>query len=97
MEIPKDAKVCPNCRKKQGGIGKWIVIAVIVVALIAAISGGGEDKPKKVENDPINIDTISFGLYIPGNLLWEFNLSAEVIFSPDFIRNILLILVLFLT
>ena len=50
-EIPKDAKVCPNCRKKQGGIGKWIVIAVIVVALIAAISGGGEDKPKKVEND----------------------------------------------
>ncbi len=47
--------------------------------------------------DPINIDTISFGLYIPGNLLWEFNLSAEVIFSPDFIRNILLILVLFLT
>ena len=40
---------------------------------------------------------ISFGLYIPGNLLWEFNLSAEVIFSPDFIRNILLILVLFLT
>ncbi|CUQ96568.1 hypothetical protein EALG_01888 [Escherichia coli TA144] len=29
--------------------------------------------------------------------MWEFNLSAEVIFSPDFIRNILLILVLFLT
>ena len=45
-EIPKDAKVCPNCRKKQGGIGKWIVIAVIVVALIAAISGSKEDKPK---------------------------------------------------
>ena len=56
-EIPKDAKVCPNCRKKQGGIGKWIVIAVIVVALIAAISGGGEDKPKKVENDPVQNTT----------------------------------------
>ena len=56
-EIPKDAKVCPNCRKKQGGIGKWIVIAVIVVALIAAISGGGEDKTKKVENDPVQNTT----------------------------------------
>ena len=41
-EIPKKAKVCPNCRKKQGGIGKWIVIAVIVIIVIAAISGGGE-------------------------------------------------------
>ncbi|ENB08460.1 hypothetical protein EC2866350_1658 [Escherichia coli 2866350] len=45
----------------------------------------------------ININAISLGLYIPGYLLWKFNLSAEVIFSPYFIRNILLILVRFLT
>ncbi|ALZ55641.1 hypothetical protein SS322685_2382 [Shigella sonnei 3226-85] len=45
----------------------------------------------------IDIDAISLEIYIPGYLLWEFNLSAEVIFSPYFIRNILLILVLFLT
>ena len=45
-EIPKGAKVCPNCRKKQGGIGKWIVIVVVVVIIIAAMSGGGEDKDK---------------------------------------------------
>ncbi len=49
-EIPKGAKVCPNCRKKQGGIGKWIVIVVVVVIIIAAMSGGGADKTKKVEN-----------------------------------------------
>ena len=49
-EIPKGAKVCPNCRKKQGGIGKWIVIVVVVVIIIVAMSGGGADKPKKVEN-----------------------------------------------
>ena len=47
--IPKDAKVCPNCRKKQGGVGKWIIIGVIVVILLAALFGGGDDKPKKVE------------------------------------------------
>ncbi|WP_212734148.1 hypothetical protein, partial [Escherichia coli] len=32
----------------------------------------------------ININAISLGLYIPGYLLWKFNLSAEVIFLPDF-------------
>ena len=46
-EIPKGAKVCPNCRKKQGGIGKWIVIVVVVVIIIAAMSGGGADKTKR--------------------------------------------------
>ncbi|EIO41733.1 hypothetical protein ECPA39_2204, partial [Escherichia coli PA39] len=45
----------------------------------------------------INIDAISLEIYISGYLLWEFNLSAEVIFLPYFIRNILLILVRFLT
>ncbi|EHU15654.1 hypothetical protein ECDEC1B_1757 [Escherichia coli DEC1B] len=45
----------------------------------------------------IDIDSISLELYISGYLLWKFNLSAGIIFSPDFIRIILLILVLFLT
>ena len=51
--IPKDAKVCPNCRKKQGGVGKWIIIGVIVVILLAALFGGGDDKLKKVENSKV--------------------------------------------
>ena len=50
-EIPKAAKVCPNCRKKQGGIGKWIVIGIMVVVFLAVAFGGGDDKPKKVENN----------------------------------------------
>ena len=52
-EIPKKAKVCPVCRKKQGGILKWIVIAVIVIAIIGAVagSGGDDDKPHQVSND----------------------------------------------
>ncbi len=47
-EIPAGAKVCPNCRKKQGGIVKWIIIGVIVIIVIASVAGGGEDEPKKV-------------------------------------------------
>lgn len=45
-EISKKAKVCPNCKKKQGGIVKWIVIGVIVIAIISAVSGG-DDEGKK--------------------------------------------------
>lgn len=53
-EIPKKAKVCPNCRKKQGGALKWIILAVIVLGLTGACAGGGDDekasdtKPQKV-------------------------------------------------
>lgn len=49
-EIPKSAKVCPNCRKKQGGIGKWIAIAVVVIIIIAALGSGGESE-SEVAND----------------------------------------------
>ena len=50
-EIPKKAKICPNCKKKQSGKLKWIVIAVIVLILIAAIAGGGGDTtPQRVDN-----------------------------------------------
>lgn len=30
-EIPKKAKVCPNCRKKQGGKLKFVIIALVVL------------------------------------------------------------------
>lgn len=43
-EIPASAKVCPNCRKKQGGIIKWIVIGIVVIAVIGSLGGGGEEK-----------------------------------------------------
>lgn len=47
--IPKGAKVCPNCRKKQGGKLKWIIIAVVVVLVLFAIASGGDgnNQPQK--------------------------------------------------
>ena len=30
-EIDAKAKICPNCRKKQGGKLKWIIIAIVVI------------------------------------------------------------------
>lgn len=55
-EIPKKAKVCPNCRKKQGGILKWIVIAVVVLVIIGAAAGGGDKKTQQASN-PVNVPT----------------------------------------
>lgn len=43
-EIPKKAKVCPNCKKKQGGKLKWVIIGVIAVFIIAAAGGGSSEQ-----------------------------------------------------
>ena len=50
-EIPADAKVCPNCRKNQGGIIKWIVIGIVVIAVIGSLGGGGEEKTSTDKTD----------------------------------------------
>lgn len=43
-EIPKKAKVCPNCRKKQGGKVKWIVIIILAIAVIGSVLGGNDSE-----------------------------------------------------
>lgn len=49
-EIPAGAKICPHCRKKQGGILKWVIIALIVIVILGAIAGGGDDDKKSDTN-----------------------------------------------
>ena len=49
-EIAADAKICPHCRKKQGGKLKWIIIGLVVLCFIGAASGGGNKSPQKVES-----------------------------------------------
>lgn len=48
-EIPAGAKVCPQCRKKQGGVLKWVIIAIVVIGIIGAAAGGG-DEPTEVSS-----------------------------------------------
>lgn len=48
-DMPYDAKVCPTCRKKQGGgCLKWGVIAFIVLFVLGALGSSLDDKPKQV-------------------------------------------------
>ena len=52
-EIPADAKICPNCRKKQGPkIWLFIVGAIILIAIFAAVFGGSNDNTPVSVNDP---------------------------------------------
>lgn len=46
-EIPKKAKVCPNCRKKQGGKLKWIIIAIVALIAIGSMASGGDEGSKE--------------------------------------------------
>lgn len=51
-EIAKNAKVCPNCNKKQGGILKWVIIAVIIIGIGGVITqkdGGSPDENANVQ------------------------------------------------
>lgn len=49
-EIPYDAKVCPQCQKKQGGVLKWVIIAIVVIGIIGAAAGGGDEEPKEASS-----------------------------------------------
>ena len=53
-EIPYDAKVCPNCRKKQkGGKLKWILIIAVVAVIALLIYGSGNSY--KLSEDASNM------------------------------------------
>lgn len=47
--IPQKAKVCPVCRKKQGGILKWVIIAFVVICIFGA-AGGNNSSDSEVKN-----------------------------------------------
>ena len=54
MEIPRDAKVCPYCRKKQGGKGKWIVLGIVVVLILLAAAGGSDGTSQSEEAQAVS-------------------------------------------
>lgn len=63
-EIPVGAKICPNCRKKQRGKLKWVILAIVILCVVGAITGGSEDgasketttQKKKVEYQECSVD-----------------------------------------
>lgn len=87
-EIPKKAKVCPNCRKKQGGILKWIVIVIIAIAIIGAIAGGGDDKSSTSSNNKKdeNIEYVACTVSEMMETLDENALKAETTYQDKYVE-----------
>lgn len=47
-DIPKKAKVCPNCKRKQGGKLKFFIIAFIVIGLLGSAGSTEENETTSV-------------------------------------------------
>lgn len=51
-EIPADAKICPQCRKKlKGGKFKWILLTLIILCAIGAATGGSNSNSSTKSTD----------------------------------------------
>lgn len=50
IDIPKKAKICPNCKKKQGSSAGWILIAVGLMIVIGVLGGGSSDAQQAGDN-----------------------------------------------
>lgn len=50
-EIPKKAKICPVCKKKQG-LPKWAIVLIVILVLgaIGSASGGNSDNSETTTN-----------------------------------------------
>lgn len=97
MEIPKKAKVCPNCRKKQGSKLKWVIIIIVIIAVIAAASGT-EDEPKvkkvnsnnnegKTVNSESETETQQENAFFIGDTVETKDLRITFISAEDYVSN----------
>lgn len=79
-EIDSKAKICPNCRKKQGKSKLLIaLIIIILIVIIVSISSGSEESSKGNNEDKITekfsyeitsqyADEYGFSYYIEGSV-----------------------------
>lgn len=49
-QIPKKAKICPNCKKKQSHTVRWIILGVIILLLLLNMFGKSGSKNAESEN-----------------------------------------------
>ena len=56
-DIPKKAKVCPNCKRKQGGALKTVLIIFVVLLLIGGLFGNSESEEVTVKENT-NIEAV---------------------------------------
>lgn len=98
-EIDAKAKICPHCKKKQGGKGKIIAIVVVVLVIIAIIGGSGDEdqskpsgestsasgetKTAQVESTTEAVDNI----FHPGDILETKKVRLSYISCAEYVDN----------
>ena len=64
-EIDDKAKICPNCKKKQSHIGRWIFLVILAAIIIGVIvSGGKNDNFQRDynQNDVVTYHDVSYSI-----------------------------------
>lgn len=78
-EIDKKAKICPVCKKKQGGGKlKWIIIGVVAVIIIGAIasSQGNSDNSTTTAKNSADEKNIEYTKYDVSELMDDLETNA---------------------
>ena len=86
-EIPLEAKICPNCNKKQGGIMPLIVIAIIIFVVFKACAGGSDSNGAKKSGDyTILGDTIHYSNKVNNDVTgnWRISTTNAEQFNTEF-------------
>lgn len=89
QEIPKNAKVCPVCKRKQGGAAKWIAIAAVVVILVIAAlgSGGSAKKTGTVNGEENNSQSASQDSFSVGDIVETKNARISFISAEEYVSD----------
>lgn len=72
-EINSDAKYCPICKKKQGGLPKWAIVLIVIFAIIvlAMAFGDDTDDSSSSENNSTNNSINNQSNQTPENIEYE--------------------------
>ena len=87
-EIPKKAKVCPQCRKKQkGSLGKMILGIILLFFIFSLFSGGSQDYSveESVENrEYVSVDEIERAIAYPDEYKGKYiKISGRIFATPN--------------
>ena len=65
-EIDAKAKICPNCRKKQGShVARWILLGLFALLLVSCFAGGEENEEFKKDykqNEVVTFEDVNYSI-----------------------------------
>lgn len=89
-DIPKKAKVCPNCKKKQGGKLKTVLLVILVIGIVGSFIPREETEEVKTEEttvkEELKVEYVSCDVDSMMELLNSNALKAEKEYSNKYLE-----------